>query len=271
MSTEHEIVGCLGRLAVLCIAALCVPLPVAAQGFAAMVTPPRFEVTGKPGQTQRHVIEIMNADAQPTTYRMRTADWTLDPKAVVQLSEALNPGSCRPWVAIERREVTVGSGARYRYRFEVTPPADATGECRFALVMQGGADSVRAGENLSIPINGQIAVIVYVTLGDAAPILEVVRSAVVEREGRKVPAIYVRNSGDAHGRLEGFLEGTDAAGTRFDFTPSGLPILPGETREIPIDVAADGNARRTIAFPVTIRGTLEWSGKSTPFEARFAP
>ena len=36
----------------------------AAQGFAAMVSPPRFELTGKPGQTQRQVIEIMNADAQ---------------------------------------------------------------------------------------------------------------------------------------------------------------------------------------------------------------
>lgn len=271
MSTERKGIRCPGQLAALCIAALCTPLPAAAQGFAAMVTPPRFEVTGKPGQTQRHIIEITNADAQPTTYRMRTADWTLDPKAVVQLSEALNPGSCRPWVAIERREITVGSGARYRYRFEVTPPADATGECRFALVMQGGADTVKAGENLSIPINGQIAVIVYVTLGDAAPNLEVVRSAVVEREGRKVPAIYVRNSGDAHGRLEGFLEGTDATGARIDFTPSGLPILPGETREIPIDIAGEGDTRRAIAFPVAIHGTLEWSGKSTPFEARFAP
>lgn len=271
MSTEHKRIWCRGRFAVVCIAALCAPLPAAAQGFAAMVTPPRFEVTGKPGQTQRHVVEIMNADGQPATYRMRTADWSLDANAVVQLSDALTPGSCRPWVAIERREVTVGSGARYRYRFEVTPPADATGECRFALVMQGGSDTVKAGENISIPINGQIAVIVYVTLGDAAPILDVVRSAVVERDGRKVPVIYVRNTGNAHGRLDGFLEGTDASGTRMDFTPSGLPILPGETREIPIDVAADGDPHRAITFPVAIHGTLEWSGKSTPFEARFAP
>ena len=271
MSTEPKIFRCLGQLTVLCIAALCAPLPVVAQGFAAMVTPPRFEVTGRPGETQRHVVEIMNADNQPATYRMRTADWMLSGDAVVQLSDALSPGSCRPWVAIERRDVTVGSGARYRYRFEVTPPTDATGECRFALVMQGGADTVKAGENISIPLNGQIAVIVYVTLGDAAPNLEVVRSAVVEREGRKVPAIYVRNTGNAHGRLEGFLEGTDASGTRIDFTPSGLPILPGETREIPLDVATEGDQSRAIAFPVAIRGTLEWNGKSTPFEARFAP
>ncbi len=111
-----------------------------------MVTPPRFEVTGRPGQTQRHVIEITNADGKPAMYRMRTADWTLDGKGVVQLSDALTDGSCRPWVALERREITVGAGTRYRYRFEVTPPAGAKGECRFALVLQGSADAVQAGQ-----------------------------------------------------------------------------------------------------------------------------
>lgn len=235
-----------------------------------MVTPPRFEVTGRPGQTQRHVIEITNAEGRPATYRMRTADWTLDAKGTVQLSDALAEGSCRPWVAIERREITVGAGARNRYRFEVTPPAGAKGECRFALVLQGAADTVQAGQ-LSIPISGQIAVIVYVTMDGAEPRLEVVRTAVGEREGRRVPLLYVRNSGDAHGRLDGFLEGVGENGQRFEFTPAGLPILPGETREIALNIAATDGAPPPVTFPVAIRGTLEWSGKSTPFEARFQP
>ena len=58
----------------------------------------------------------------------------------------------------------------------MTPPADAKGECRFALVLQGSADTVQAGGNVSIPISGQIAVIVYVTMDGAEPRLEVVRS-----------------------------------------------------------------------------------------------
>jgi hypothetical protein len=202
---------------------------------------------------------------------MRTADWTLDANAVVKLTDALAKDSCRPWVAIERREISVPGGGRYRYRFEITPPPDATGECRFAVVLEGSGETVQAGQNVSIPINGQIAVIVYVTLGDAAPQLEVVRTAVAEREGRQVPLLYVRNTGNAHGRLEGFLEGTDASGRRHDFTPAGLPILPGETREIMLNVAVDGNSGPAVAFPIAIRGTLDWSGKSTPFEGRFAP
>lgn len=249
----------------------CASTAALAQGFAAMVTPPRFELNAKPGQTQRHVIEIMNADLKPAKYRIRTADWTLDDKAVVKLSDELAEGSCRPWVAIERREITVGAGARHRYRFEVSPPANAKGECRFALVVQGEAEPVKAGENVSIPISGQIAVIVYLMFDGAVPQLDVVRSAVVEREGRQLPVIYVRNTGTAHGRLEGFLEGTSAGGQRLDFQPSGLPILPGETREIALAVTTQDNSQPAIPYPIAIRGTLEWSGKTTPFEARFAP
>lgn len=253
------------------LAALVVPCAAFAQGFAAMVTPPRFELTAKPGETQRQVIEIMNADNAPATYRMRTADWTLDAGDAVQMSEALAPGSCRPWVAIERRDVVVGSGARYRYRFEVTPPQDAKGECRFAIVLTGGADTVSAGDNIRIPVQGQIGVIVYVTMEGAAPVLDVVGSRVVDRQGRKVPAIRVRNTGDAHGRLEGFLQGTDAAGRRVEFQPSGLPILPGETRDIVLEAAPEGDVRPQIDYPIAIAGTLEWNGKRTPFEGSFTP
>lgn len=252
-------------------AAVAAPLPVPAQQFAAMVSPPRFELQGRPGQTQRHVIEITNGDGAPATYRIRTADWTLSDAGAVQLSEELAKDSCRPWVALERREMVVPAGGRYRFRFEVTPPADAAGECRFAILVGGGAATVDAGQNVSIPINAQIAVIVYVTFPGAAPDLRVVRTAVAEREGRQAPILYVRNDGRAHGRLEGFLTGTDAAGRRIEFTPNGLPILPGETREIALNVASEADARPTVTFPVTIRGNLEWAGKSTPFEARFAP
>ena len=54
-----------------------------AQGFAAMVSPPRFELMVKPGETQRQIVEITNADSRPATFRLRTADWTLDAKAAV--------------------------------------------------------------------------------------------------------------------------------------------------------------------------------------------
>lgn len=272
MSTERTRFRCTFVVPLCLLAAIAwLPGSACAQGFAAMVSPPRFELAGRPGQTQRQVVEITNADAAPASYRLRTADWTLDENGTVKLSDALADGSCRPWVAIERREITVPGNGRFRFRFEVTPPADASGECRFALMLQGGGGTAHAGPNLDIPLSAQIAIIVYVTLGDAAPKLEVVGTEVAMREGRQVPLIRVRNTGDAHGRLEGFLEGTDASGRKLEFTPSGLPILAGETRAITLDVAGNGDTRPTVTFPVEIRGTLEWNGRTTPLEARFAP
>lgn len=241
-----------------------------AQGFAALVSPPRFELTTKPGGRERGVLEITNGAAQPARYRFRTADWSLGDDGKVSIHEELQPRSCRPWVAIERPTMEVPPGGRLRYRFEVSPPADAgAGECRFAILIEGDDPAVARGENFSLPVRGRIAVIVYVAVGDAAPKLEIDKAAVAQVNGQPTPVITVRNVGNAHGRLSGFLTGTDAQGRRFDITPSALPILPGETRQVTLTAVNDRNEAIALPLPITIRGNLEWSGGRLPFERRF--
>ena len=110
------------------------------------------------------------------------------------------------------------------------------------------------------------------TVGNAAPTLEVVASRVALVDGEATPVLQVKNSGNAHGRLDGFLSATDASGKKLEFTISTLPILPGETRLISLTVTrGERDAPVKIAYPITIRGNLEWSAKSIPFEQRFAP
>lgn len=242
-----------------------------AQGFAALVSPPRFEIAGKPGEPIREVVEITNAGGQAAKYRLRTTDWTFDAAASVKFEDSLQPGSCRPWVAIERREITVSPGGKYRYRFEVAPPAGTpAGECRFALMIEGDEQNVQTRGGPSFPIAGRLGVIVYVTIGDAEPRLEVAGAKITPVNGVDVPVIMVSNSGNAHGRLMGFLSGTDASGARLEFTPATLPILPGETRAISLVAYKDRDEVVKIAYPITIRGKLEWNGKSVPFEQTFA-
>lgn len=247
-----------------------------AQGFSAIVSPPRFELFTKPGEKTRQVVEITNASGQPAKYHLKTADWTLDKTGGVAFDDSLTAGSCRPWVAIEKRDITVSGGGKYRYRFEVAPPADApAGECRFALLIEGDEQTVSATNGPAVPLAGRIAVIVYVTIGGATPKLEVVSTQVSMVEGESTPVLQVKNSGNAHGRLDGFLSGTDAKGQKLEFSISTLPILPGETRSISLAVNRADRSERDpplkISYPVTIRGNLEWGDKSTPFEQRFAP
>lgn len=244
----------------------------AAQGFAAVVSPPRFEIAVTAGARVREVVEISNASRQPARYSLRTTDWQLDPEADVSFLDELAADSCRPWVAIERREIVVPAGGQYRFRFEVEPPAGTPdGECRFALMVEGEEQTVQMAGGLGVPVTGRIAVIVYVQVGKAAPDLAVVGAMLHEAAGRSLPALQVRNAGNAHGRLSGFLAGTDASGRKFEFAPSSLPILPGETRRIVLSASDGAREPAAIVYPVTIRGVLELGpGRRSDFEQQFS-
>jgi hypothetical protein len=265
----------MGRLlhASLALAATVLSTASYAQGFAAVVSPPRFELAVKPGEMVRQVVEISNLGLQPATFRVHTADWTLASDAGVAFSDALAPGSCRPWVAIERKEIVIPGGGRYRYRFEVHAPVDAgPGECRFALMIEGDEQAVRTASGLTVPVSGRIGVIVYATVGEGAPDLRVVGATTADTDGQRAPVLQVRNAGSAHGRLSGFLSGVDAKGQRREYAPSTLPILPGETRAIALVADAGPANGGEVVFPVRVQGTLEWgSGQRIELDQQFPP
>lgn len=243
---------------------------VQAQGFAALVSPPRFELATAPGKTVRSVIEISNRSTAPAHYLMHTADWTFAPDFSVSFKDELQPGSCRPWVAIERPEVVVPGGGTLRYRIEVTVPADAPGgECRFAVMIEGAEPSIARSNGLDMPVTGRIGVIVYLTIGDGAPDLEVFGPKVATLNGQQIPTLIVHNSGSAHGRMTGFLTGKDAKGVSYDFTPSDFPILPHEQRDVFLTPSTATDDHPTLTFPVTVKGTLEWGKQRTELNQQF--
>lgn len=259
-------------LGVLVALATAAPGFAAAQGFAAYVSPPRIVAQVQPGQTLRQVIEIQHVGLQRGGYRFYTSDWTLQPDQSLVFSPELAADSCRPWVAIERHELALDPGARHRYRFEVTPPADTPArECRFALMVEG-VDAARVQGAVNFPVGGRIGVIVYVAVGDAAPQLSLAGSRVATVNGRPTPVLLVRNGGKAHGRLDGFLTATDAQGRRFELAPADLPILPGDTRPVPLSpVVEPGQRAIEPVYPLQVKGTLEWGRNAMPLDLRFAP
>jgi hypothetical protein len=241
--------------------------------FALAVSPPRFELSGQPGARVREVIELTHGAGKTGSYKLKTADWTLRPDGAVEFSDELQPGSCRPWVAIERREIEITAGRPYRFRFEVAPPADTPPmECRFALMIEGQQPTDAPG--MPIALGARIGVIVYMTVGDAAPALELAGTSIGKVDGKPVPVLKIRNSGNAHGRLAGFLKATDADGNTLELQAATSPIMPGETREIPLQATRPGDTETAVAvhFPATVSGKLEWGKNgSLPISQRFAP
>ena len=243
---------------------------VQAQGFSALVSPPRVETAIKPGQTTRQVLEITQVGPLPGRFRVYSNDWRINASGVVDFFDELQPGSCRPWVALERREMTVGGNAKLRFRFEITPPADAPAvECRFAIMFEGLDAATASSGGVSFPVSGRIGVIVYAGMVGTQAVLELMGQR-LSSDAAKLPTLEVRNNGNAHGRLAGLLTGTDDKGIKLEFTPLTLPVLPGETRAITLTASLQGGAPVALVnYPVTVKGALELGGKRVPFEHTF--
>src|SRR3546814_2260001 len=111
--------------------------------------------------------EITNVSAGATHFTVQTADWTFEPDATVEFSDALAPGSCRPWVGLEAAEINLAPNEKRRYRFEVRVPADApAGECRFAIMIEGAPQIVPGGA--AVPVSGRIGVTVSLALDNGS-------------------------------------------------------------------------------------------------------
>jgi hypothetical protein len=81
---------------------LCGSLQAQAQGFSALISPPRIETTVKPGQTTRQVVEITQVGPVVGRFRVYTNDWSISPAGGAVFTEELKPDSCRQWVALKR-------------------------------------------------------------------------------------------------------------------------------------------------------------------------
>lgn len=270
----------LNRYAWLCCAIVSlnavVPLERANAGtFDVSVSPPRIEQRAKPGKIARNTITITNFAKEPGRYLVKSADWGLTKEGRVTFNEgAPNEGSCRPWVRIERRQLTVPANATKSYRFEVHIPADVKAhECRFALLLSADPGTVEPMglEGIRIPLVGRVAVIVYVTVGKARADLKLRGLEMRERQGKLVPVVILQNSGNAHGRPAGDLTAVDAGRRKTTLAVEPFPILPGETRAValqPVDRFNRGGPAPVFELktPFTIRGKIQWDGGSAKID-----
>ena len=135
-----------------------------------------------------------------------------------------------------------------------------------------GADAAQVEGTLNFPVGGRIAVIVYAAIGGAAPRLSAEPAGVRAFNGQQLPQLTVRNAGNAHGRLQGFVNGRDADGKRIELAPADTPILPGETRQVALlPMLEEGAAPITIRYPLQVQGQLESGSERLPLDLRFAP
>ena len=250
------IIACLGSL---------VALPVYAGPFEIAVSPSRLELNANTSQRLGQSLEIQNLGKAPTELTLRTLDWTYSNEGQITYHEALLPNSCRPWVTLEKSSLKLNAQAKRSFRFQVQVPANAPRtECRFMVAIEGKDAATNTmlkagGASLSLPVNGRIAVAVYIAVGGAEPKLSIKQLNVQNAKGQRIPVVTVSNQGDAHGRLEGALEATDAKGQEFELAPENTPILPGQTRTLPLTPQAIAKQKlNPPAYPIQAKGSIDW-------------
>jgi hypothetical protein len=130
-------------------------------------------------------------------------------------------------------------------------------------------DTMARMGNIRFPVSGQIAVVIYVTVGDAKPTLEFQGIETTKVNGRKLPVAKFKNTGNAHGRPDGLLEGKDANANTVMFLVSPSPILPGRSRVVPVWPQDPNDSKKMVdfAFPVSLKGTVEWEGGNVEVSA----
>lgn len=244
--------------------------------FDVAVLPSRFELSAKSGARIGQSIEISNLGAVATQVSVRTLDWSYSADGQIGYYDELREGSCRPWVTLERRTMSVPARGKRSVRFQIeAPPGAGRGECRFMVAIEGVEPAQQAviqsnGASLNLPVTGRIAVAVYLRLDDAQARLTLTEVGMRALGGRRTPTLTVTNAGDAHGRLDGSLEGVDARGRAVELVPEGTPILPGQTRILaltPRSTPEQGAAAPT--YPVKASGTLDWDEGSFKVSAEF--
>jgi fimbrial chaperone protein len=234
--------------------------------FEVAIAPSRFELQGRNTQRLGQNLEIHNIGNEATEIAVRTIDWSYSEEGNVSYHDDLQPGSCRTWVTLERRTMKVAARAKVNFRFQVDVPLDAKrGECRFMLAVEGVEPAYKAiieggGASMSLPVSGRIAVAVYVAVNGAQPKLQLKQVGMQDIRGTRTPVVTVTNAGDAVGRLEGAIEAKDAKGVAFELAPEGTPILPGQTRVLPLTsrLPNQPNIQHQPALPIKASGTLDW-------------
>lgn len=266
------------ELALLCIAlaGLCGTASALAAPFEIAISPSRYELSGKSASRVGQSLDIINVGRSATEVSVRTLDWSYSPEGGVTYVDELLPNSCRPWVTLERKTIKIGAGAKAAFRFQVDIPAEAPrGECRFMLAVEGVEPAYNSviqggGASLSLPVSGRIAVAVYLGVNGAQSKLELTQVGMKEINGKHTPVVTVSNTGDAHGRLDGSLDAVDAKGVEFELAPEGTPIMPGQTRTLPLSIKTEPNQKPPeVVYPVKSSGTLDWERGSFKVNAEF--
>jgi len=199
------------------------------------ISPVRWEASGNPGDTLRIAVALASGARTVQAVQVRVGDWTLTEDGAPLFAQAGElPNSAAAWLRLQPEEMSIRPRQRKIVRVSLKiPEGTPQGSYVAALFFSQPQEEAEGREAAaSMFIRGQLAFLIYVTVGDAKPDGEILECAWRELASGKSlsPAVKIRNRGDAHLRVNGVASARAPSGKTFEAALPGVPILPGQTR-----------------------------------------
>lgn len=205
-----------------------------ANAFGVGVQPSTVEMTIKPGDRQTQTVTIGNVHKTKTiSMTMGLADWSLDKDGKLVLNA---PGetarSAADWIRFSPASVTLKPETSQDVKVEISAPykIEDKGDHRFALLATTMLPELNErGETSGVWNRYQLASLFYLTLTPSKSLPEVT-SVAINKTDKSVITMEIKNTGDAHARLQGNAHVKDSTGKIVAETPLSAVVLDGGER-----------------------------------------
>jgi hypothetical protein len=249
------------RLALIIALMLFAAASVASADMSMDVTPLRIRVLVDPGEEYTNAVQVTNSGEEPLRLRAYLEDWYLDEVGtpVFRPAGSLNR-TASFWVETAPSDLLLRPGETEYVRFTVrVPEGMEEGGFHTSLLLESLPVNRAEKGGRQVFVQGRVACMVYVTVGNPHRSAEITDLASEDREGKRWIRLRVANTGEDFIRLAGdlnILAGRTNLGEPIQVPD--VPVLPGAARWVEIEIPADQFAENA-----TARVTIELDGIGT--------
>jgi len=222
------------------------------------VSPLRLHVHARPGDEYTDAVRVVNSGKEPVRLRAYVEDWYLDEigTPIFRPAGTLD-GTASLWVEAAPADLLIRPGETEFVRYTIRIPENVPeGGYHGSLLLESLPLNRAEQQTRMMFIQGRIACMLYVTVGDPTRSAAITALVPTERNGKHLVRLQVENTGEDFIRLAGnldCLQADEALGEPL-ILPD-VPVLPGARRWIEVEIPADQYRAEALA-----RVTIELEG-----------
>jgi P pilus assembly chaperone PapD len=216
------------------------------------VSPIRVELSGDPGGTYTDAIEITNEGTENVRIKVGTQDWYLTEEGTPVFQKAgSQKSSCAAWLKINPVDFQLAPKEKKMVRYSANIPAATVPGGYWASFIFETVPPVEPGKKTkAVAIKGNIAAIIYLTVGKAVPVAELIDMAFKDGKDGEAITLRLKNGGTVHFRIKGNIKILASDGTMVQtLEVPDAPVLSGFTRtvSVPLKEKLPKGAYRAVA------------------------